>query len=84
MNNQCEDHEQKQADMLSGVLPAAAIFFGLAAIPGFLMAGWIAALCLLILGLVIYSLGAILDLLLAISRSLKRLESKIDKRADKQ
>jgi hypothetical protein len=83
MNHQTQGPEKKRADMLSGVLPVVAILFVVTAIFGFLRVGWFAGLCLLGLALIFFSLGAILDLQLEISRGSRRLESKIDKPADK-
>ena len=84
MSDQPEETTPQRADKFSAILPVAGIVFIIAAIFGFLKAGWIAGLCLLALALIFFSLGAILDLLLEIFRSLRRLESKTGKKADKQ
>lgn len=87
MSDQTEETPQQQADRFSAILRFAAMLLFMllivAAVFGFLTAGWIAGLCLLSIALIFYALGAILDLLKEICTSLKRLESKIDKRADK-
>jgi hypothetical protein len=84
MSDQPKETALQRADTFSAILPVAGIVFVIAAVFGFLAAGWGVGLCLLALALIFFSLGAILDLLMEIAYRLKRLEPKNDQKADKQ
>ena len=70
--------------MVSAILPIAGVLFIVAAIFAFFTVGWVVGLCGLAIAAVLFALGAILDLLLEIFRSLRRLEAKSEQKGDKK
>ena len=70
--------------MVSAILPVAGLLFIGAAIVAFFKMGWFVGLCGLAIAAVLFALGAILDLLLEIFRSLRRLEARLDQKGDRK
>ena len=66
------------------ILPIAGFLFIAAAFVAFCKIGWLVGLCGLAIAAVLFALGAILDLLLEIFRSLRRLEARLDQKGDKK
>jgi membrane protein implicated in regulation of membrane protease activity len=69
---------------VSSILPIAGFLFIAAALIAFFKIGWFVGLCGLAIAAILFALGAILDLLLEIYRSLRRLEAKADQKGDKK
>ena len=70
--------------MVSAIFPIAGVLFIVAALFAFCTVGWVVGLCGLAIAAVLFALGFILDLLLEIYKSLRRLEAKSEQKGDKK
>ena len=85
MSVQADDQNPEPGQTtISSILPIAGFLFIAAAFVAFFKIGWLVGLCGLAIAAVLFALGAILDLLLEIFRSLRRLEARLDQKSDKK